>query len=149
MPARTLAIAAAISLKSEADVTKNTARSRKAFFTIALGVLFGLPLNIAQFTSAQAQGTKFTGEITDEKLNCVQSPIKAVPGITRKEACVLYWTRYANPPSKYVLYDAATKTAYQLDKQDVVQPFVGERVEVTGTLNSATKMITVRDIRKP
>src|SRR2546430_2025726 len=99
------------SLKSEADVTNNIARSsKKAFFGIALGVLFIFLLAIVQFTAAQAQGKKFTGEITDEKLNCVQSPMKAVPGITRKEGCVLYWARYANPASKYVLYDAATKT---------------------------------------
>jgi hypothetical protein len=139
-----------LSLQREADVTNNIARSTtKAFFGITLGVLAFSLLIIAQFTAAQAQGKKFAGEITDDKLNCIQTPMKAVPGITRKEACVLYWARYANPPSKFVLYDAATKTTYQLDKQDMVQPFVGERVEVTGTLNAASKTIAVQDVRKP
>jgi len=131
-------------------VTNNiTTSTKKTFFGIATGVVIVLLLVNARFTAAQAQGTKFTGEITDEKLNCVQTPMKAVPGITRKEACVLYWARYGNPPSKLVLYDASTKTPYKLDKQDWVQPFVGERVEITGTLNSATKTIALKDVRKP
>jgi hypothetical protein len=111
----------------------------------ALGCLLFL-LSMAQF--AAAQSATFKGEITDEHLNCIQTPVKAVEGITKKEACVLYWTHFAKPPSKYVLYDAATKTTYQLDDQNSVQPYVGETVQITGTLNAAAKAIYVTGIKK-
>ena len=120
--------------------------SRKGLLAMALGALLVLVLVTVQFVAAQ--GTKFNGEITDEHLNCIQSPVKAVAGITKKEACVLYWAHFATPPSKYVLYDAATKTTYQLDDQTGVQPYVGGKVEITGTLNAATKTIHVTGIKK-
>ena len=107
-------------------------------------------LMIATFfvvTNSAAQGSTFKGEITDEKLNCVQSPVKAAEGIKDKTACVLYWAHSVQPNSKYVLYDAATKTTYQLDDQSAVQPFVAEKVEVTGTLDSATKTIKVTNVK--
>jgi hypothetical protein len=59
-----------------------------------------------------------------------------------------YWAHFAKPLSKYVLYDAATKTTYQLDDQLNVQPYVGETVQITGTLNAATKMIHAIGIKK-
>jgi len=101
---------------------------------------------IVQFAGAQT--ATFKGEITDEHLNCIQTPVKAVAGITKKQGCVLYWAHFSKPPSKFVLYDAATKTAYQLDDQNWVQPYVGETVQVTGTLNAATKTIHVTGVKK-
>src|SRR5438309_4630635 len=101
---------------------------------------------IPQFTGAQS--ATFKGEITDEHLNCIQTPVKAVEGINKKEGCVLYWAHFAKPASKYVLYDAATKTTYQLDDQDWVQPYVGEIVQITGNLNAATKTIHVTGVKK-
>ena len=125
---------------SEAEVTTNIQKgSRRGLLVAGLGALLVLLLVTIQF--AAAQGTRFNGEITDEHLNCTQSPVKAVGGITKKEACVLYWAHFANPRSKYVLYDAATKTTYQLDDQMGAQPYVGGKVQVTGTLNAATKTI--------
>jgi len=116
----------------------------KASFVSVLSCL--IVFAIAQF--ARAQSATFKGEITDEHLNCIQTPVKAVPGITKKEACVLYWAHFAKPASKYVLYDAATKTTYQLDDQNWVQPYVGETVQITGTLNAATKMIHITGVKK-
>ena len=97
--------------------------------------------------SSPAQGNTYKGEITDEQLNCVQTPLKAYEGVKDKTSCVLYWAHSAQPNSKFVLYDAATKTTYQLDNQDLVQPYAGEKVEVTGTLNSANKTIKVTNIK--
>ena len=119
----------------------------KSFFTALLGC--SLILLFADVRFAAAQGTSFTGEITDEHLNCVQNPMKAPDGIKQKDACVLYWAHFAQPPSKYVLYDAATKTTYQLDDQNLAQPYAGAKVKVTGTLDSATKTIKVSDIKVP
>ena len=120
--------------------------STKARFVLALSCLLILLLAVVQF--ATAQGATFKGEITDEHLNCVQTPVKAVEGVTKKEGCVLYWAHFGKPPSKFVLYDAATKTTYQLDDQNWVQPYVGETVQITGTLNAATKTIHVTGVKK-
>src|SRR5690242_14473737 len=118
----------------------------KARLFLALCCLLILLLSAVQF--ATAQDATFKGEITDEHLNCIQTPVKAVEGITKKEGCVLYWAHFAKPPSKFVLYDAATKTTYQLDDQNSVQPYVGEAVQITGTLNAATKTIHVTGVKK-
>jgi len=114
-----------------------------AALAFTLVALFGAP------RPAVAAGNTYNGEITDEQLNCVQTPVKAPEGIKNKDACVLYYAHSAQPNSKYVLYDAATKTTYQLDDQDLVQPYVGEKVQVTGTLNAATKTIKVTGIKVP
>lgn len=118
----------------------------KARLVLAVCCLLILPLAMVQF--ATAQSTTFKGEVTDEHLNCIQSPVKAVEGITKKEGCVLYWAHFGKPPSKFVLYDAATKTTYQLDDQNWVQPYVGEVVQITGILNAATKTIHVTGVKK-
>ena len=97
--------------------------------------------------SGAAQTSTYKGEITDEHLNCVQTPVKATDGVTDKHSCVLYWAHYVQPYSKFVLYDAATKAVYQLDDQNLVLPYVAEKVEVTGTLNAATKTIKVTGIK--
>ena len=133
--------------QSEADMTGSfQRRSAKGLLIAFLGCLVVLTLIVVPYAAAQA--TTFKGEITDEHLNCIQNPVKAVPGITKKEGCVLYWAHFAKPPSKYVLYDAATKTTYQLDDQTWVQPYVGETVQITGTLNAANKTIHITGVKK-
>lgn len=49
--------------------------------------------------------------------------------------------------SKYVLYDAAKKTVYQLDDQQKPVQFAGQKVTVTGTLDKATKTVHVTSIQ--
>lgn len=129
------------------------ARLRLAGSTISRRLAGGLSffsLAVALFAIApgvSAQNTTFKGEITDEHLNCIQTPMKAPEGVNDKASCVLYWAHYVQPPSKYVLYDAATKTTYQLSDQDLVQPYVAEKVQVTGKLDPATKTIMVTGIK--
>lgn len=48
---------------------------------------------------------------------------------------------------RYTLFDAATKTAYQLDDPKKAAAFAGAKVTVTGTLNAATKTIKVASIK--
>ncbi len=48
---------------------------------------------------------------------------------------------------KYVLYDAASKTVYELDDQNKPAEFAGKKVKVTGTLDEATKTIHVTGIK--
>lgn len=49
--------------------------------------------------------------------------------------------------AKYVLFNPATKTVYQLDDQTKPADFAGAKVKVTGTLDKSTKMIHVTDIQ--
>jgi hypothetical protein len=123
-----------------------TNRSTKSLVALASAYLIVLILIVVPFAAAQT--ATFKGEITDEHLNCIQTPVKAVEGVTKKEGCVLYWAHFAKPPSKFVLYDAATKTTYQLDDQNWVEPYVGETVQITGTLNAATKTIHITGVKK-
>ena len=113
---------------------------------LVVGILGSLMLLILGARPAAAQERTFRGEITDEHLNCIQTPMKAPPELKEKNACVLYWAHFTTPPSKYVLYDAATKTTYQLDDQDTVQPYVAGKVKITGTYDEATKTIHVKSI---
>jgi hypothetical protein len=122
--------------------------SRDLKHLVALFGLSGLLL-VFMVPFAAAQGpTTFKGEIADEQLNCVQTPMKVLPDIKDKASCVLYYAHFVKPGSKYVLYDTATKTAYQLDDQDLVQPYVGAKnVQIAGTLDAATKTIHVKQIK--
>src|ERR1700757_4635969 len=104
----------------------------------------GLTFIVASYCAAQSPKT-FTGEITDEHLNCVQTPMKGPDGIKQKDACVLYWAHFVNPPSKYVLFQAAAKKTQSLEQQNRVQPFLGAKVVITGT--ASDKTIKVTDIK--
>ena len=48
--------------------------------------------------------------------------------------------------AKYVLYDSATKTVYELDDQKKPEQFAGAKV-VTGTLDDSTRTIHVATIK--
>jgi hypothetical protein len=48
---------------------------------------------------------------------------------------------------KFVLYDAASKTTYQLDNQEKPKEFAGQKVKVSGTLDEKSKTIHVRNIQ--
>ena len=48
---------------------------------------------------------------------------------------------------KYVLFNAASKTIYELDDQSKPEQFAGQKVTVTGTLDKATKTIHVTGIK--
>lgn len=49
--------------------------------------------------------------------------------------------------AKYVLYDSATKTVYELDDQKKPEQFAGAKVMVTGTLDDSTHTIHVATIK--
>jgi hypothetical protein len=56
-------------------------------------------------------------------------------------------TRCVRLGGKYVLFDPATKTAYQLDDQKKPAMFLGAKVNVTGTVDASTKTIHVTDLK--
>jgi hypothetical protein len=47
---------------------------------------------------------------------------------------------------KYMLFDPATKAAYQLDNQEKTAAFAGRKVSVKGTLDAASKTIRVESV---
>lgn len=88
----------------------------------------------------------YTGEIMDSACAAAGSHagmMKGNPNMTAKDcttACVAHG-------AKYVLYDADSKTVYQLDDQKKPVQFAGAKVAVTGTLDDATKTIHVARIK--
>lgn len=100
-------------------------------------------LLLAGASFAQSEHT-YKGEIMDSA--CAKSGSHAAmqkdhPG-TNKE-CTLACVKMG---AKFVLYDAATKTTYQLSDQKKPEEFAGDKVEVSGTLDKATKTIKVNNI---
>ena len=49
--------------------------------------------------------------------------------------------------AKFVLFNPATKTAYQLDDQAKPAQFAGEKVTVAGTLDPSTNTIHVESMK--
>jgi hypothetical protein len=94
---------------------------------------------------ATAKETTFSGEIMDDacaKGGGHESMFKKM-GTNDPKACTLACVKGG---SKLVLFKA-DKTFYQLDNQKKPEPFAGQKVEVTGTLDKATKTIHVADIK--
>ena len=95
--------------------------------------------------SAQTSAS-YTGEIMDSACAAAGSHDAMIKGssTTAKqctEACV-------SKGAKYVLYDSATKTTYQLSDQKRPAAFAGDKVTVTGKLDEATKTIDETSIKK-
>lgn len=95
---------------------------------------------------AAQKDTTYTGEIMDSqcaKMGSHATMLKKAGLKTAKEctaACV-------KAGGKYVLYNSASKTVYELDDQTKPEDFAGAKVRVTGTLDKATKTIHVTDIK--
>lgn len=54
--------------------------------------------------------------------------------------------KIAKSKGNFVLKDAASNTAYQLDSADQAKQYIGKNVKVTGTLDSANNLIHVSNI---
>lgn len=96
--------------------------------------------------SAAGKDKTYSGEIMDgacAKAGSHETMMKKA-GLTSAKACALACVKMGN---KYVLYDAASKTVYQLDDQTKPEQFAGDKVKVTGTYDRATQTIHVTDIR--
>ena len=92
-----------------------------------------------------AKDSTFTGEIMDNacaKGGGHESMFKKM-GTNDPKACTEACIKMG---SKYVLFKA-DKTFYQLDDQKKPAAFAGQKVEVTGTLDKASKTIHVTQIK--
>ena len=113
---------------------------------VAIGLSGSLAL-LAVSLAAQ-QGQTFTGEIMDSQCAMMGSHEKMVQkeriGTEDKKQCTLACIKMSG---KFVLYNAANKTVYQLDDQKKPEPFAGANVSVTGTLDRTNNTIHVTDIK--
>jgi hypothetical protein len=95
---------------------------------------------------AAQRDSSFSGEITDRacaRANSHEMMMKK-HGVQTIQDCIPACVKAGG---KYVLFDAATKTIYELDDQQKPARFAGKQVKVTGTFDSATKTIHVTDIQ--
>lgn len=110
---------------------------------LILGVMACVALLAVSVVAQTAKS--YTGEIMDSACAAAGSHAAMLkPGESAKtctDGCV-------KMGAKYVLYDAKTKAVYQLDDQKKPMAFSGDKVTVMGTLDPATKTITVASIKK-
>ncbi len=118
---------------------------------IAIGAIASMMLLGAGFTMAKDQ--TFAGEIMDSQCakNGSHAMMLAKEGMAGKENDPMAKTMCTNNcvkmGGKYVLFDAAKKTTYELDDQQKPVDFAGKTVKVKGTLDKATKTIHVTTIQ--
>jgi hypothetical protein len=91
------------------------------------------------------QSRSFAGEIMDSQCAAMGSHSKMMEGVQAKNAkeCVQKCVEFGG---KYVLYDAATKTTYQIDDQKKPAAYAGQKVTVKGTYDAASKTIHVESL---
>ena len=102
-----------------------------------MAVLFSISL------AAQKSQT-FAGEIMDQQCALLGGHSAMMNQGESAKDCS---NRCVSIGGKYVLYDAANKTVYQLDDQKKAQPFAGSKAKVTGTYDTSSKVIHVANIQ--
>jgi type 1 fimbria pilin len=106
---------------------------------LAASLLAVAALSMAALSAAQGKQT-FTGKITDDE--CPLSSHEAMQmGPTDAECTVACVEAHG---AQYVLYDG--EHAYGLSDQKASKQFAGQRVTVTGTLDTKTSTIAVDSI---
>ena len=101
---------------------------------------------LSTLSLAAPKGQTFTGEIMDNQCASMGSHdmMMKKEGIKTAKECTLGCVKMGG---KYVLFDAASKTVYQLDDQTKPEKFAGEKVKVKGTLDKDTNTIHVTTIQ--
>jgi hypothetical protein len=113
---------------------------------LAIGISSLLAL-LAVSLAAQEQQA-FTGEIMDSQCAMMGNHEKMVQkeriAADDKKQCTLGCVRMGG---KFVLFNAAQKSVYQLDDQEKPEQFAGATVTVTGRLDRTNNTIHVADIK--
>jgi len=118
--------------------------------SIAMGLVVSLVMLGGSSFAAQKQQT-ITGEVMDSSCAKMGSHemMEKQHGMSSSpasdKACTLACVKAG---AKLVLYDASTKTVYELDDQKKSDQFAGEKVKITGTLDKANNTIHVGKIEK-
>jgi len=116
---------------------KKLASSLSALLLLT-GLSFSLP--------GTANAATFKGEVMDSPCAAMGSHDKGftMTKTTTPKECTLACVKGMN--GKFVLYDAAKKTAYELDDQGKGQEFAGQKVTVSGTYDTNTKILKIAKI---
>jgi hypothetical protein len=112
---------------------------------LANGIVASLVLLGLAF-AAQKSST-FSGEISDRycaKANSHEMMMKR-HNVQTIEDCIPACVKAGG---KYVLFDRANKTVYELNDQEKPAAFARQKVKITGTLDKATQTIHVADIER-
>src|SRR6202453_531859 len=111
---------------------------KHSLFTTVLCVAAGLGV-------ARAADRTFTGEIMDSQCAQMSSHDNMMKGegATNSTECTLACVKKGGT---YALYDPAAKRAYELDNQKKARDYVGQKVTITGTLDSGSNAIHVTKI---
>ena len=98
------------------------------------------------FGVARAADKTFTGEIMDSQCADMGSHDNMMKGehASNAKECAISCVKKGG---KYALYDPAAKKAYQLDDQKKAKDFAGQKVTVTGKLDSGSDSIQVSKIQ--
>ncbi len=118
---------------------------------LIIGLVGSLMLLTVSF--AAQKDTTYSGEIMDSQCakNGSHDAMLKKEGMGKMigdpKAGMMCTANCVKMGSKYVLYNAAKKTVYQLDDQQKPEQFAGQKVTVTGTLDKATKTVHVASIQ--
>lgn len=105
----------------------------------------GSTMEQSQAAVPAANGNTFSGEIMDSMCAGMGGHEQMLQSGKVKSAreCTLECVKMG---ATFVLYNPATKTTYELDDQKTPAQFAGEKVNVSGSLDAATKTIHVEKI---
>src|SRR5258708_28784796 len=112
---------------------------KQSLFITALCVAAGLGV-------AGADDKTFTGEIMDSQCAQMGSHDNMMKGEGAKNAkeCT---NACVKSGGKYALYDPASKHVYQLDDQKKARDFAGQKVTITGNVDSTSDSIHITNIQ--
>ena len=113
----------------------------------AVSLLFAalLFVGVSSYAAPKSTSQTFNGEIMDgacASMGNHDAGYKMSNTHTPKD-CTLDCVKAG---SKFVLYNSASKTVYQLDDQQKLRDFAGQKVKVVGTYDTGTKTIHVEKI---
>ena len=93
-----------------------------------------------------ANAATFKGEIMDSPCAAMGSHDKGfgMTNTTTAKDCTLACVKMMN--GKFMLFNGAEKTAYELDDQAKGREFAGEKVTISGTYDKKTKILKVAKI---
>jgi hypothetical protein len=111
---------------------------------VGSAAIFALILTISNISLAAQKAQTFNGEIIDQQCALLGGHSAMMNKGESAKDCT---NRCVKIGGKYVLYDAGTKTIYQLDDQKKPEEFAGSKVKITGTFDSSSKTIHVTNIQ--
>jgi hypothetical protein len=112
---------------------------KQSFFIPVLCVAAGLGI-------VRAADRTFAGEIMDSQCAQMSSHDNMMKGegATNAKECTIACVKKGGT---FALYDPAAKRAYQLDNQKKARDFAGQKVTITGSLDSGGDAIHVSQIQ--